>query len=260
MRTGAEGSEERTDLALIDALGLGASPGIVAIVGGGGKSSLLFALATLLPGRTVLTTTTKIFASQTRLASSVCTLDDPNWEQALSRASGGALVVGEVEDRHALGVPAHIPARILARPDSDWVIVEADGSRRLPVKAPAEHEPVVPPETGTLVTVAGLDALSAPICQIAHRPERVCAVTGMDERATLSPDALGRLLASERGGGKGAPPGARKVILINKVESEDGFALAREVARSALAEASVERVVAGALRGDPSSGWRAWLR
>jgi probable selenium-dependent hydroxylase accessory protein YqeC len=82
----------------------------------------------------------------------------------------------------------------------------------------------------------------------------------MDERATLSPDALGRLLASEHGGGKGAPPGARKVILINKVESEGGFALAREVARSALAETSVERVVAGALRGDPSSGWRAWLR
>jgi molybdenum cofactor cytidylyltransferase len=260
MREGEEEPTEQRDLALIDALGLGVSPGIVSVVGGGGKSSLLFALAEALPGRTVLTTTTRIFASQTRLAGSVCTLDDPNWERALSSSRGGALVVGEIEDRHALGVPVHIPAQILARSDVDSVIVEADGSRRLPVKAPADHEPVVPAETDTLVTVAGLDALSAPIGQIAHRPERVCAVTGMDEQSTLSPDALGRLLASERGGAKGAPPGARKVILINKVESDEGFALAQEVARSALAEASLERVVAGALRTGPNSGWSAWLR
>jgi hypothetical protein len=50
------------------------------------------------------------------------------------------------------------------------------------------------------------------------------------------------------------------VILVNKVESAGGFGLAAQVALSALAEDSVERVVAGALQGDPSSGWRAWLR
>ncbi len=251
---------ERSDLALVEALGLGSVPGIISIVGGGGKSSLLFALGKLLPGRTVLTTTTRIFASQTRLASAVCSLDNENWEQVLSQEAGSVLVVGHMDERHAMGVPLDLPSRILARPDVDWVIVEADGSRRLPVKAPAQHEPVIPTETGTLVTVAGLDALGAPIAEVAHRPERVSAVTGLPQEANLTPESLGQLLASSRGGGKSAPPGARRVILVNKVESAGELGLAAQVALSALAEDSVERVVVGALRGDPSSGWRAWLR
>ena len=42
-----------------EALGIDGSSGLVAIVGGGGKSSLMFALAECLPGRVVLTTTTR---------------------------------------------------------------------------------------------------------------------------------------------------------------------------------------------------------
>ncbi|MFA9421857.1 MAG: hypothetical protein ACERLB_17060, partial [Gammaproteobacteria bacterium] len=69
------------------------------------------------------------------------------------------------------GVPAVLPAKWLARPDVDWVVVEADGSRMLPVKAPAEHEPVVPEETSLFVSVVGIDALDDSIERVAHRPE-----------------------------------------------------------------------------------------
>jgi molybdenum cofactor cytidylyltransferase len=230
------------------------------VVGGGGKSSLLFALARLLPGRTVLTTTTRIFASQARQADTLCSLGDPGWEQSLDGAAGSVLVVGRMEDRHAMGVPASLPARLLARPGVDWVVVEADGSRRLPVKAPAEHEPVVSPETTALVSVAGIDALSAPIARIAHRPERVSALTGLPEDRPLTPEALGRLLASDEGGGKGAPACARRIILINKVESEAHRLLAEQVASAALRDSSVERVVAGALQDDSQAPWQAWCR
>ena len=93
-----------------------------------------------------------------------------------------------------------------------------------------------------------------------HRPERVSALTGLSPQETLSPESLGKLLASPLGGGKSAPPGARHVILVNKVESPEGHGMVAEVARWALSVRSVERVVAGALRGDPTSGWRAWHR
>ncbi len=258
-RGSGEGAEGR-GLGLVEALALEEPPGIIAVVGGGGKSTLLFALARLLPGRTVLTTTTRIFASQTRFANRVYSLDDSDWERALADVEGSSLVVGRLEERHALGVPPEIPARILARPDVDWVVVEADGSRRLPVKAPADHEPVIPPETRILVTVAGIDALSAPIAEIAHRPERVSALTGLSPEIRLSPDALGELLASERGGGKGAPPGARRVVLLNKVESPAQDELAARVARSALRAPALERVVAGALRAEAGLGWQVWPR
>ena len=66
---------------VVDALGLDRPPGIVSIVGGGGKSSLMFALARGLPGRVVMTTTTRIFAAQMRYAAGVCTLADENWQR-----------------------------------------------------------------------------------------------------------------------------------------------------------------------------------
>ena len=59
---------------VVEALGLERGPGLVSIVGGGGKSSLLFALARELPGRIVMTTTTRIFAAQMKRADEVCTL------------------------------------------------------------------------------------------------------------------------------------------------------------------------------------------
>ena len=152
------------------------------------------------------------------------------------------------------------PGRLLEGPGIDWVVVEADGSRRLPVKAPAEHEPVIPGETTTLVSVAGIDALSGPIAEVAHRPERVSEVTGLPQGATLTPEALGLLLASNDGGGKGAPPGASRVVMVNKVASEADFALTGQIASAAMGVNRVDRVVAGALRGHPLAGWRAWLR
>ena len=38
---------------------------------------------------------------------------------------------------------------------SDLVLVEADGSKRLPCKVPADHEPVLLPESDIVVAVLG---------------------------------------------------------------------------------------------------------
>ena len=241
-------------VSLVEALGLD-SPQIVSIVGGGGKSSLLFALARGLAGRVVMTTTTRIFAAQMSLAPEVCRLDDPGWRQRLDAFSSSVLVVGGVEGEHALGVPRELPAEMLARPGVDWVVIEADGSRMRPVKAPAAHEPVVPEETGLLVPVAGIDALSGPIGEVAHRPERVGAITGLAPHETLTPEALATLLTSREGGLKDLPGSARAVVLLNKVESPAQRDAAREVARCVLRESPVERVAIGALHAGLSAAW-----
>jgi molybdenum cofactor cytidylyltransferase len=149
---------------------------------------------------------------------------------------------------------------MLARPGVDWVVVEADGSRMLPVKAPAAHEPVIPDETGLLVPVVGIDALSGPIREVAHRPERVSAITGLAPEQTLTPEALAALLTSSQGGLKDAPQAARVAVLINKVESPSQFEAARRVARCILREPRVERVAIGALRSSLSSDWEVCSR
>ena len=253
-------SPEDPSTGLVDALGLGRAPGLVAVVGGGGKSSLLFALAECLPGRVVLSTTTRIFAAQMSRAAAVCTTADEGWQDELESFDGNLLIVGQVEGERAVGVPPDLPAEWLARPRVDWVVVEADGSRMLPVKAPADHEPVVSERTSLLVSVVGIDALAAPIERVAHRPERVADITGLALSQQLTPEALGKLLTSPRGGMKGAPDGARVAVLINKVESSTERDAAHRIADRVLREARVERGVIGALHGDLRAGWEVRSR
>ena len=243
---------------IVEALGLAPSGELVAIVGGGGKSSLMFALAERLPGRGVMTTTTRIFSEQMSGAAEVCTLADPLWRARLDAFESGLLVVGRVEGERAVGVPPELPAELLAHPRVDWVIVEADGSRMLPVKAPAPHEPVIPVDTTLLVPVVGIDALSKPIAEIAHRPERVGAIVGLSVEDSLTPAALARLIASPEGGLKGAASAGRSAVLINKVQSASEFAIAREVAEKILLDAAVERVAVGALLGAAGADWRVY--
>ena len=244
-------SEPTRAASVVEALGLVRAPGLVSIVGGGGKSSLMFALAESLPGRVVLTTTTRIFAAQMSHAARVCSLGDRDWMNALDSFERNLLVVEGVEGDHAMGVPRELPDEMLAHARVDWVVVEADGSRMLPVKAPAEHEPVIPDATTLLVCVTGIDALSAPIREVAHRPERVSAITGLPPGRTLTPEALASLLTSPEGGLKDAPPAARIAVLINKVETSEQRTTAREVARRILHEPRVERSLVGALRDSP---------
>ena len=88
---------------------------------------------------------------------------------------GSCLVVGQVQGDKAHGVPPELPGQLLARPDVDFVLIEADGSRMRPIKAPAEHEPVIPPGATLVVPVMGIDALDLPLAEAAHRPESVAA-------------------------------------------------------------------------------------
>jgi molybdenum cofactor cytidylyltransferase len=243
-------------MSVVGALGLDCPPAVVSIVGGGGKSSLLFALAQELPGRVILTTTTRIFAAQMSLAAEVCTLAEDDWRARFDAVDSSLLVVGRVDGERAVGVPAEILEEMIGHPGADWAVVEADGSRMRPTKAPGSHEPVIPNRTDLLVVVAGIDALAAPIAEVAHRPERVSAITGLSPEEFLSPDSLATLLSSAEGGLKAAPPKARVAVLINKVESDAQRASARRVAEGVLRSPRVERVLLGALRGagSPSRG------
>jgi molybdenum cofactor cytidylyltransferase len=243
------------------ALEIGRRPEMVAIVGGGGKTSLMFALAAALPGRVVMTTTTRIFAAQMKHAPATIYEDDLSPLDDLLATHGRCLVVGRVDGEKAMGVDLDLPARLLARPDVDYVVVEADGSRMRPVKAPAEHEPVIPAATTLLVPMAGLDALEGPLEAVAHRPERIREITNDEFRMTnderpsvigdyLTPSGLARLLAHPQGGLKSAPDSARVIPFLNKADDAGRLAVAREVARLLLDEPRMRRAVVGALRSE----------
>lgn len=232
------------------------STGLVSFVGGGGKTSLMFALAQALPGRVVITTTTRIFAAQMKLAAAICypgALQELGPNLAKYRS---CLVVGEVQGDKAFGVDQALPGQLWARPDVDFVLVEADGSRMRPIKAPAAHEPVVPPETTLLIPVVGIDALGQPIASAAHRPELVATLLAgpaaqVGIETTLTAEAIATVIAHPHGGLKGAPPNARLVPFINKVENDSQLVQAHRIAGGILRQPRIEQVVIGAVRGSP---------
>jgi molybdenum cofactor cytidylyltransferase len=240
---------------------------VVAFVGGGGKTSAMFRLAQefVAQGRRVVTTTTtRIFASQISLAPyhmihprgrSIPPLLESLAQQLTAHPH--ILVVGEPDHEvgKAFGVEPEAVEAMLSLPQVDAILNEADGSRMRPFKAPAEHEPVVPECTTLLVPVVGVDTLGRPLTdKNVHRAERVAELAGVAVGTEISAEIVATVMVHPQGGLKGLPRTARVVPLINKVESPEQLAAARDLARRLLAHPSVEAVAMGAVqRHDPVS-------
>ena len=242
-------------MSLTQALEINEKPSLVSIVGGGGKSALLFSLGEKLRGRVVLTTTTRIFASQIERAVASAEVGAPGLDDALAHAPSGLLVIGNVEGEKALGVDPSLPAQWLGHGGVQHVIVEADGSRMRPAKAPAEHEPVIAVASTHVVVIVGIDALDAPIAEATHRPERVSALVERSEAQHLSPETLAQLMTHSAGGLKDVPDDARVFALINKVEDQGQRDRAAATAQHVLRESRVECVLVGALQSSHPDVW-----
>lgn len=238
---------------------------VVAFTGGGGKTTAMFRLAEEIVqagGQVVTTTTTRIFAAQIGLAPDHVVAHglpaaDPAALDAVAAvlaASRHVLVTAPIEagSEKAPGVhPAWIAA-FRALPGRPAVLIEADGSRMRPFKAPAEHEPVIPPETGLVVPVLGAEVIGARLDPaLVHRPERVGGLSGIPLGDTLTPAAVARVVVHPEGGLKGVPDAARVMVLINKVEDEARRTAACETAALLLAHDRIQGIVLGAVRRDP---------
>lgn len=244
---------------------------VVAFVGGGGKTTAMFRLAAEIVaggGQVVTTTTTRIFAAQIALAPrQVVVADAPEtWPAALAEIaaalaeSGHVLAIGPVEvgSGKAPGVPLGFIPHLRALPGAPSVLIEADGSRMRPFKAPAEHEPVIPPETTLVVPVVGADVFGATLDDMrVHRPERVAQLAGVSLGAVVTPEVVAAVLAHADGGLKHAPAGARVAVLINKLDRHTAFGAARETAALLLASPRVSAVVLGAVASETpvSEAW-----
>jgi probable selenium-dependent hydroxylase accessory protein YqeC len=198
---------------------------LVALVGGGGKSTLLHALGHQLTGRVVLTTTTKMGADQH--GGRPVLIDPADDEVSAATGSGPVMVWSRVTGHKAIGVaPSRCDAWFRL---ADHVVVEADGSRRQPFKAPAELEPVVPTGATTVVSVIGADALGKVIADRCHRPLRVAALAGCDPGRRLDPESAARVLVHERGMRRAVPAGAELVVAITRVDASNELLVDRLV-------------------------------
>ena len=208
-------------------------------------------------GRVITTTTTRIFAAQTRLAP-VHVYSLPELHAAL-QTSPHVLFTNEVDPvegkTHGIALEAiqNLKSQISGtarEPLRDAnlkipILIEADGSRMRPFKAPADHEPVIPDCATLVVPVVGIDIIGKPLTEkYVHRPELVARI---HPGKTVTPEMVAAVLAHSQGGRKGVPAGARVVPLINKVEDEAQLQTAREIAEQLIAMEGIDGVVIGAV-------------
>ena len=207
------------------------TPGVISVIGSGGKTTLLSVLARELSGPVLLCTTTHMFpfAQYPLLAG-----DDASQVEA-TFARSRVVCLGQTDGKGKLTAPA-LPFSRLQRL-APWVLVEADGSKHLPLKAHAAYEPVIPPESGQTILVAGASGFGAPIAQVVHRPERFCALTGASPEEPASPELAARAILQEN---------LVPRVFLNQVESPEDWLQAERFARI-LTHAGVD-VWAGSLR------------
>ncbi len=223
-----------------------------AFVGSGGKTTAMFQLARQFEPPVLVSASTHLSIEQLKLADrhvTVRSLADVRAALADLPAQVVAFTGPAGSDGRTGGLD-EAALNVLHEFAEEWripLLVEADGSRRLPLKAPAGHEPAIPPWANLVVVVAGLSALGHPLDERSvHRPARFSRVADLAPGEPITPRAVAQALASSEGGLKNTPPEARKVALLNQADTEELQQAAGAMAASLLI--SYDAVLAASLQ------------
>ncbi|MCL2706873.1 MAG: selenium cofactor biosynthesis protein YqeC [Dehalococcoidia bacterium] len=238
------------------ALELG-NPENIALVGGGGKTSLMFHLARELAGdgkKVISTTTTRIAKPSEKETPCIIVESEEDaliarLAQALSVHSHVTLALKWGDDCKLKGLPPEVLDRIYRLQMADCIINEADGAGCKPIKAPRYGEPVIPATTTRVIALLGLDALEVPLSsEIAFRPECINQLTGLPYGGIMTEEVIATLLTLPSGIIQNAPHSARIIPFLNKsdcVSTEKVESLAAAIL--ARRHRQINHVVSGAL-------------
>ncbi len=195
---------------------------IISFVGAGGKTTAMFQLARQLEPPVVVTCTTHLGVDQSKLADQHIIIDeasskclDLNFTEA-----GLTLLTGKLmEDARWKGLSARTIEDLidLASQRNVPLLIESDGSRCLPLKAPAAHEPAIPAGCTHVVVVAGLYGIGKTLDpKNVHRAEVFSALSGRPLGEKVTVEDLEKVLFSPDGGLKNIPVRARRTVLLNQ--------------------------------------------
>jgi len=209
---------------------------VVSFVGAGGKTTAIFQLAREIVNRrsVVVTATTHLGVWQIPLADQHIIANNPSDIQLPS--AGVILVTGEIEGDRTKPVSEAVLEWLhdSAKSHNIPLLIEADGSRQKPLKAPAVHEPPIPEFTDTVVVVAGLSALGKQLTdEHVHRAEIFSELSGLQQNQIVTPNAIIHMLSHPQGGLKNIPSHARRVAFLNQADTPQlqsiGGSMAREL-------------------------------
>jgi len=249
---------------LISACGLDTYPAghplCVTFVGAGGKTTAMVQLARQLLNQyscIILTTTTHLAEAELqftdcayRLPTSVRIFDlDTIKLQGLIGISGQLTSEGKLK-----GLSENLIQNLweAAKKRGIPLLVEADGSNRKPLKAPAVYEPVIPGFSTHVVVTAGLSGLGKRLDEKSiHRPEIFTGLAGQNLSEPVTPEGVSRVLTAPMGGLKGIPKSALRILLLNQLDTLKYYKPACVIAQSALP--IYDRVILAQLAASPGN-------
>lgn len=206
-------------------------------MGAGGKTTAMFRLARDLVPPVIVTATTHLDKSQTTLADRHVIADSVNSIGPVD-ASQVTLITGPTgSDGRTQAVGSDVLSWLseYSITHDAPLLIEADGSRQRPLKAPDEHEPAIPAFSQVVVVVAGLSALGKPLSpEVVHRPEVFSKLTGLQPGAVITGASISKLLMHGRGGLKNVPTAARRIVLLNQADTAELQGQAHEMVRPLL--------------------------
>lgn len=204
-----------TPSALRQVLGFfGQGKHVVSLVGGGGKTTLMYFLAKTCAkeGKKVLvTTTTHIFMPARELYAQTAAEAEALW------AGGSFAVIGTPEpEKGKLKMP---PRELLESltVKADVVFIEADGSKHCPIKVPRPGEPVLPEQSDLVIAVMGLSAIGKPLHECCFGLAEAAELLGTAADHILTEEDAAKILSSERGSRKDVG-GRRYCVVLNQCD------------------------------------------
>ena len=188
----------------------------VCVIGSGGKTTFLSRLARHLGGSVILTTSTHFQAfpdiplvlsgteEQSFGSDSVfCSIRSALRESRI-------LCLGQMTRPGKLAAPTDTVSFDALLNEADHVIVEADGSRRLPLKAHRSFEPVIPDCSELTVLIAGASGIGKPIGEVCHCPELFAAIAGASTEEPVRIEHIAKVINHEN---------LADLVLINQIDT-----------------------------------------
>lgn len=218
------------------------------LIGGGGKTTLMYALArvAVARGETVITTTTTHILPPTP-AESPCLLVAPAAAEITEalRRHRQVTVVAAAESGKLSGTAENVNALAGL---ADRIIVEADGSAGRPLKAHAEHEPVISTVADAIIAVLGADAIFMPLAdRVVHRHELFAQRFKLEPGTLLTLKHIAAAMLLPDGYAAHVPENLPFIVVITRVLTPLMYRQAEELSGLLLASPRVSGVVMGDL-------------
>jgi len=196
-----------------------------ALVGAGGKTTILFQLARQWVKPVIVSCSTHLGKWQVILADRHFVITSPDeLDNIVDQMNGVVLITGPVgEDERVNGLPPLCLERLhhLCSQLNVPMLIEADGARQKPLKAPASHEPEIPSWVNHVVVVAGMQGIGKPLTgDTVHRVNEFSRLSGLEIGETITLDGLVKVFIHPEGGMKNMPRGAKRSLIFSQVDSD----------------------------------------